>query len=93
MEFDSDCRVTTLDREREGRGLGLITNREAACFVVGSMECTEGERLAAEKRDAVKTKVSEINEKLSEITNKKKEKMKDAKKTRKYVVTVCIGVE
>ena len=61
----------------------LVTN--CVCVVGDSMECNEAERLAAEKRDAVKTTVREINEQLSEITDKKKEKMKDAKKTRKYV--------
>ena len=50
------------------------------------MECTESERAAAAKRDVVKAKVDEINEQLSQLNNNKKEKMKDVKKTRKYVL-------
>jgi len=50
------------------------------------MECTESEKAAAEKRDVVKAKVDEINKKLSQINDDKKEKLKDAKKTRKYVL-------
>jgi len=51
-----------------------------------SMECTESEKAAAEKRDVVKAKVEEINIKLSELNDNKKEKVKNAKKTRKYVL-------
>jgi len=53
---------------------------------VCSTECTEGEKAAAEKRDVVKAKVDEINLKLSQINENKKEKMKDAKKMHKCVV-------
>ena len=51
---------------------------------VFSMECTDSERAAATKRDVVKAKVDEMNEKLLQLNENKKEKMKDVKKTRKY---------
>ena len=54
--------------------------------VVCSMECAESEKAAVEKRDVVKAKVEEVNGKLSQLNEQKKEKMKDAKKTRKYVL-------
>jgi len=54
------------------------------------MECTESEKIAAEKRDIVKAKVDEINEKLSQLSNNKKEKMKHAKKTRKCVLCLLL---
>jgi len=54
------------------------------CVCVFSMECTESEKAAATKRDVVKAKVDEINEKLSQLNDNKKEKLKDVKKTRKY---------
>ena len=54
--------------------------------VVCSMECAESEKAAVEKRDVVKAKVEEVNGKLLQLNEQKKEKMKDTKKTRKYVL-------
>jgi len=59
----------------------------SVCGLAYSMECTESEKAAAEKRDVVKAKVDEINGKLSQLNENKKEKMKDAKKTRKYCIS------
>jgi len=56
---------------------------DVVCACAYSMECSEGEKAAAEKRDVVKAKVDEINGKLAELNETKKEKMKDVKKTRK----------
>jgi len=63
--------------------LSVTQLRACVCGAACSMECTESEKAAAEKRNVVKAKVDEINEKLAELNEKKKEKMKDAKKTRK----------
>jgi len=49
------------------------------------MECMECEKADTEKRDAAKAKVDEINLKLSQLNENKKEKTKDAQKTQKYV--------
>jgi len=55
-----------------------------------SMECSESEKDAAEKRDVVKAKVKEIDEKLSQLNETKKAKAKDVKKAQKYVLLLIL---
>jgi len=56
------------------------------------MECTDSEKAAAEKRDVVKAKVDELNTKLSQLNEEKKDKMKDVKKTRKCVMALMSSI-
>ena len=70
----------------------LCSSLILTCLCGCSMECTESEKAAAEKRDVVKAKVDELNTKLSQLNEEKKDKMKDVKKTRKSVMVLTSSI-